>query len=141
MSGPRVGEVMTHPVVTLRRDHSINLARGVMEMERIRHLPVVDGGRLVGLVSHRDIVQAQATLLAGPRGDDVGALATPVETIMQAAPRTVSPQTPVVEAARMLVDAHIGCLPVVDETGRLVGIVTATDFLELLIARLEAEDR
>lgn len=141
MSQPTIRSIMTTELVTLQRDHSFNLAEGIMRVERIRHLPVVDEQRkLVGLVTHRDIVQAQASFLARPLGKDLAEeLSVPVSKIMQTRVLTVTPGTSIVEAARMLVEHKYGCLPVVED-GRLVGIVTESDFLVLLIDLLESPE-
>lgn len=139
MSHRTVRSIMTTELVTLQSDHSFNLAEGIMRVQGIRHLPVVDADRrLVGLVTHGDIVQAQASFLARPLGDDLAAeLSVPVSGIMQTRVRTVTPDTPLAEAARILVEHKYGCLPVVEDD-RLVGIVTAIDFLHLLIDMLDA---
>jgi CBS domain-containing membrane protein len=138
MHSIKVAEIMSSPVVTLQADHGIGLAEGVMRFQHIRHLPVVDEhGSLVGLITHRDLVKTLSYELGKPidltrhRGFTI-----PVRRIMQSAVWTVTPLTPVLEAARILRDHKIGCLPVI-ENKRVVGIVTAEDFLMLLTRFLE----
>lgn len=137
-----VRSIMTTALITVQSDHSFNFAEGVMRAEGIHHLPVVDEQhRLVGLVTHRDIAQAQASFLARPSGDDLAdALSTPVSRIMQTHVHTVGPDARVVDAARVLRAHTFGCLPVI-AGDRLVGIVTESDFLELLIELLEAPEQ
>ncbi len=138
MSKPVIRSIMTTDLVTVESDHSFNLADGVMRVEGIRHLPVVEDGRLIGLVTHRDIARAQASFLSRPTGTNIAhELDIPVGNVMQTRIRTVTPDTPVVEAARLLSEHKFGCLPVVEE-GRLVGIVTDLDFIDLLVDLLES---
>jgi CBS domain-containing protein len=139
-----VEDIMTRKVISLQADHSIHLASGVMQLQRIRHLPVLDGQRLVGLITHRDLLRAQAVVLAAPydpRRDP--SLSISVGQIMRTNVWTVTSKTPVLEAARIILDHKFGCLPVVDED-RLVGIVTEVDFIRCLVdgltARRERED-
>jgi CBS domain-containing membrane protein len=132
-----VEEIMSSPVVAVQRDHSIHFALTLMHSRNIRHLPVVDGPRLVGLVSERDLLPPESTLLAAPfdaRGD--APLSLPVSAVMRTSVWAVERETPVLEAARILRDHKFGCLPVLDEE-KLVGIVTAQDFLGLLVTSLE----
>lgn len=136
MEPVRIKDVMTHNVVTLDVDHSINLAEGMMRLENIRHLPVVHHGKLVGLVTQRDLIKAQAAILAAP-GVPVERLTVPVGRIMQREVWTAHPDTPALHVAQIMVSNKYGCAPVVEE-GRLVGIVTQIDLLALLV-RLLAE--
>ena len=142
MRSLKVADIMTRNVLTLEMDHSINLAGAVMQWRHIRHLPVVDQGRLVGLVTARDVARAQAQLLAQPArqalDDDGRGLTVPVLDIMQRNVWSVTSDAPVSEAARIMLDHRFGCLPVVDERERLVGIVTEIDLLRLLIEQLSA---
>ena len=132
-----VGDLMTTELVTLRRDESLNLAEQVMRLARVRHLPVVEAGALVGLVTHRDLLRAQVSVLAELSRDERREIHTAirVEDIMVAEVRTAAPDTPAVAAARQMLEHKVGCLPVVQDE-RLVGIVTEADFLELAIRAL-----
>lgn len=133
-----VQSIMTHPVVAVQSDHSIHFAIGLMRSERIRHLPVVDGHRLVGLVTQRDLISAESSLLSAPFDalHSEESLSVPVSEVMRTSVWAVDVDTPVLEAARIMRDHKFGCLPVLDEE-RLVGIVTAEDFLTLLVSSLE----
>ena len=135
-----VGQIMTREVTSLEADHSINLAAAVMEWRHIRHLPVVRNGKLLGLVTHRDLAKAQAHLLALPARellkDGAQTLSVPVVEIMRREIWCVTASTPVLEAARIMVDHKFGCLPVVDDQERLVGIVTQIDLLRMLVDAL-----
>jgi acetoin utilization protein AcuB len=121
-----VREVMSRDVLTVAPDATLADARQVLDQHRIRHLPVVDRGRLVGIVSDRDL--RSATLM-----DE----RTAVGRIMTATPITVGPDTRIEDAARLLIDRKIGGLPVVAGTA-LIGIVTGDDLLRALVAVIEA---
>lgn len=144
MKALHVEDIMTRKVVAVQSDHSIHLAAGLMELKHIRHLPVLDGKRLVGLITHRDLVRAQAALLSKPYElDEAATLSIAVAQIMCRNVWTVSPLTRALEAARIVLDHKFGCLPVVED-GLLVGIVTEVDFLRCLVdglaRRSERED-
>lgn len=129
---------MSATVVSLEADHSVDLAMGVMRVKRIRHLPVVERGRLVGLVTQRDLMAAQAAQLARPTSAAVEDrdISVPVGDVMQTNVWSVTPDTPVLEAARIMLDHKYGCLPVT-ENDRLVGIVTQFDLLKVIVDALE----
>lgn len=133
MKAIHVEDIMTRPVVSVQSDHSIHLAAGVMQLKHIRHLPVVEGDKLVGLITHRDLLRAQAALLAAPYDprNDLS-MTVPVTHIMRTNVWTVTPKTPLLEAARIVLDHKFGCLPVV-EGRRVVGIVTEVDFIRVLV--------
>ncbi len=89
----------------------------VMRLAGFRHMPVVEDGKLVGIVSDHDI------FLGWGRGGD-----TPVGELMTKSPRWVGPDANARDAAALLLRHKIGCLPVIDD-GRVVGIVTQADFV------------
>ncbi len=126
-----VGQIMTRDLFTVRPGDLVDLAASVMTWEHIRHVPVEDDeGHLVGLVSHRDLLK-----LVG-RGTAPSPMA--VERIMKRDVLTVSPKTSTLEALRLMRDARVGCVPVVED-GRLVGLVTETDLLTVAAAIMEHE--
>jgi predicted transcriptional regulator len=121
-----VAQLMSTDLFTVRPDDLVDLAASVMSWRHIRHVPVEDDeGQLVGLVSHRDLLRLLAQGLHMRNGK-----AITVEEIMKHDLVTVAPETPTLEALGMMRNRKIGCLPVI-ENGRLVGIVTAYDFLAL----------
>jgi len=118
-----VGQFMSRDLFTVRPEDLVDFAASVMTWRHIRHVPVEDDeGRLVGLVSHRDLLRLLGYGLHDKR-DPVS-----VREIMKANPLTVAPDTPTLEAIEIMRRERVGCLPVV-ERGTLVGIVTAQDFL------------
>ena len=130
----RVRDVMTTGPTTLKRNEKLTLADDVMQLGRIRHLPVIDDdeGKLIGIVSQRDLLRgalAQA-LGYGEHGRRKLLDTLLVKEVMATEVATTSPDTLLADAARILAERKIGCLPVVDN-GRLVGILTEGDFVAL----------
>jgi len=134
----KVRDVMTADPTTLKRNDKLTLADDIMLLGRIRHLPVLDddGQRLVGIVSQRDLFRdALAQALGYGRHAQRKILDTlSVKEVMTGDVVTTSPDTSLVEAARLLTERKIGCLPVV-ENGCLVGILTEGDFVALVARR------
>ena len=130
--GVRYGTVkdwMTHSPETVPVDYPIHAALGRMRNFEIRHLLVVDGDRLVGIVSNRDVRR----LLTG---ETPARLSEPVSRIMTEDPVTAAPETPVADAARLLLDRRIGGLPI-REGDEIIGVFTTSDALEALLSVVE----
>src|SRR5262245_52054942 len=108
------------------------LAASLTRMRRaqVRHLLVMDAGRLVGIVSHRDWRRID------PPETRSGRRGRPIASIMTEDPVTVAPEAPVTVAARALLERKIGCLPVRDGDD-ILGIFTTSDALEALLSALE----
>ena len=125
-----VRELMTGGPLTVSPDTAVIHARELMARERIRHLPVVDHGALVGIVTDRDIrlcLPSQATSLSvGEMNYQLSRL--PVTTIMSAPVVTVGPDDDVADAARLLLNRDIGGLPVM-WAGHVLGILTKSDIV------------
>ena len=134
----RVRELMSTDLVTLTEEDTLAHAERCMAQGRIRHLPVVRAGRLVGLVTHRDLLSASFSIFAEVEtGEQRRVFVTvPVVDLMHPSVVTVGPDVPVAEAARMLLENKFGCLPVVTEEGVLIGILTEADFLRLTVRLL-----
>ena len=131
---------MTQKVVTLFEEDNLTGVEKGMAHFKFRHLPVVDGGKLVGLVTHRDVLRVTASPLehgAAARTEHLFASVF-VRDVMQKDVVTVRPDTPLLDAGRIMLDGKLSCLPVVDDDKTLLGIVTEGDFLKLAIAQLEA---
>jgi CBS domain-containing membrane protein len=129
-SDATVKDLMTKEVSTLGRNDTLDLADDIMTLERIRHLPVLDEGRVVGVVSQRDLFRSAlaAALGYGEKAQKRLLRTIRVKEVMSEPAITVSPEAPVKEATRLMLERKIGCLPVV-EGHSLVGIVTETDVL------------
>lgn len=137
----KVREMMTVEVATIEPSDTVEAAEDRMARERIRHLPVVDGDIVVGVVSHRDVLAASLPTLTRPDTEEDSALKrkTRIEQIMRGLVETVTPETDVVAAADKLLELKIGCLPVVNERLKLQGIVTEADFVRLVREVLERQ--
>ena len=122
-----IAEIMTRNPITVRRGASLDSAMELLDEHDIRHLPVVDDAVLVGVVSDRDVLDATGWL--SPRQREVlEAPEAKVADIMRGAPATVGPDEPINNALGLMVQARIGCVPVVQD-GALQGIVTEMDIL------------
>jgi CBS domain-containing protein len=118
----KIEQLMTRQVVSIPRDAYTSRAELEMKLSEVRHLLVVDREqRLVGVVSQRDL----------PRIEHRRGTQLMVDEIMHGVPVTVRPESDAAEAAALLINKKIGCLPVVDALDRIVGIVTETDFLNV----------
>jgi CBS domain-containing membrane protein len=125
----RVSQIMIKSVKAIQPDTPVEAARDQMSAEDIRHLPVVDtDGRLVGMLSDRDLLRARAS-------DPSPRL---VSEIMAKHVHTIAPEALASEAAHAMLDFKIDAVAVVAK-GQLVGIVTTTDFLSLACRLLERE--
>ena len=135
----RVRDVMNRHVATVHASHSMPLVATIMELERVRHVPVIDDDqRVVGLITHRDILAAQLRARNAEPGEGPVALdlAVPVSRVMRTDVWTIQSGALAASAARLLRDHRFGCLPVVDD-GKLVGMVTESDLLVLVTEGLE----
>jgi CBS domain-containing membrane protein len=131
----KVRDVMTADPTTLKRNDKLTLAEDIMTLGRVRHLPVVDDDdqTVVGIVTQRDLFRdALAQALGYGKHAQRKLLDTlSVKDVMATEVVTSSPDASLVEAAKILTERKIGCLPVV-ENGKLVGILTEGDFVALV---------
>ena len=128
MSRLTVKDLMKAPTTVVRPNETLSHARNEMQRAGVHHLPVVDGaGVLLGLVSQRDIDRAMG-LMAAAEG-----LRQPltIGDITSGEGLRATPELPAHEAASMLIETHTDGLPIVDAKGKLVGILTSTDLLEV----------
>ena len=123
----RVRDRMLREPTTVREEEELGVALQLMLWGGVRHLPVVDGYQLVGILSDRDVLRHRGEVGWGVQGRVRDAMTRDVETI--------GPDEPLEDAAARMATRHIDCLPVVD-SGRVVGIVTTTDLVTLM-ARCE----
>ena len=135
----RVRDLMTKTLVTVTPDTSVHEARTLMQQRKIRHLPVLDHGQLVGIISDRllrTVLPSPATSLSVWEVNYLLDRLT-VGEVMTHFVMTVTPQTLASEAAGRMLGQKIGALPVVED-GRLVGMLTRSDILRAFL-RLQAE--
>jgi|SRR5450759_1971138 acetoin utilization protein AcuB len=122
-----VRDIMRSPVVTIPPGTRLQDAYRIMRDKAIRHLPVLEGGRLLGVVTDRDLRLATSALAPSPFPPG-----SVVSAVMSKNPLTADPSDPVEDAARTMRERKIGCLPVVDGE-KVIGIVTGLDLLDALI--------
>jgi acetoin utilization protein AcuB len=128
-----VRDVMRSPAVSVSAGTSLQDAYRTMREKNIRHLPVLDGGRLVGVVTDRDLRLATSSLAPDPFPAD-----SEVSRVMSRRPLTAASWDPVEDAARVMRTHKIGCLPIVDDD-QLIGIITGLDLLDALIRMTGAD--
>ena len=134
-----VKEIMTTEPWTLKATDSLEAARQLMTEKHIRHIPIVDDqGRLVGLVTHRDLLAASIPQLADMGDEQRMAFeaSTPLQKIMTTELSVISETMNLRQAALHLQAHKYGCLPVVSK-GKLTGIITDSDFVAVAIDLLE----
>jgi acetoin utilization protein AcuB len=131
---------MSRPVISVSPDMPIHDARNLFKTEQIRRAPVVKNGKLVGIISDQDLIDAtpsRATSLSVWEMNYLVSKIT-VKDVMSTDVVTINEDTPIEQAARIMADNKIGGLPVMRE-GKVVGMITETDlfkvFLELMGAR------
>lgn len=124
-------EVMTRNPVTVGLDATLGEVRAIFERVRAHHVPVVEGGRLFGLIAERDVLLALSPHLATPSETprDTATLAKRAHQVMVRRPIVARPSTPVTEIAAVFRAGSIGSLPVVTEEWELIGIVTWRDLI------------
>lgn len=134
----QVRELMQTEVVTLAEGDRLDLADTIMRLGRIRHLPVISNGRVVGILSQRDLFRAaiSTALHLRPEAEREWLGKIAIREVMVRPVITATPGMSVREAVGLMLEHKIGCLPVV-ENGELVGLVSETDFLRLLARLLD----
>lgn len=132
-SNSKVRAFMSTTVVSLGRNDKLSIADDLMQQKRIRHLPVLDDdAKVCGIVSQRDLFRG-ALLRAlgyGSRAEDLLLDSLLVKEAMTEQVYTTSAETPIVEAARQMLEHKVGCLPVTEQ-GKLVGLLSESDILRL----------
>lgn len=139
----QVGQRMKTHVISIGPTESAAAAWGLLRANHIRHLPVIEEGKVVGIVTDRDLrLVFPSALTAGRKEQDAhDALErVRVSEIMTSRVLTVSPETSIADAARLLLERRIGGLPVVQEN-RLVGIITKTDILAAFVELVQGESQ
>lgn len=137
MSATCVRDIMPDTMVTVSESDRLSTVEDIMRLGRVRHMPVVRGGELVGVVSERDLLRASLSSLTDFEVDAHRAFLHGVEIakVMSSPAVVIEPTASVEEAARRMSEAKIGCLPVVDGE-RLIGLVTETDVLRYFAERV-----
>jgi CBS domain-containing protein len=124
-------EIMRREFVSLQAGDRLDFAEDVMALGRIRHMPVLERGKLVGIVSQRDLLanSLSKALEFDPKDRRTFLKSIDVSEVMTRNVITIREDTPVAEAARLMLRHRIGCLPVLGPGGDPVGLVTETDLI------------
>ena len=124
-------------LVTITETQNLAMAEELLRLHRIRHLPVVRDGKLVGLVTHRDLLRAAVQRTgAAPSQKPLWAADVMVRDV-----KTVRSDTPTRDAVKQMLDNKYGCLPVVGADGELIGILTEADMVRFAQHLIEDMDR
>jgi CBS domain-containing protein len=130
-----VREIMATDIEVVDRNDTLRTVEERMTTKQLRHLPVLEQGEIVGLVTQRDLFKAamSSAMGYGAKAQQAYLQSVRVKEIMVYPVVTVAPDTAVAAAVDLILTKGIGCLPVVEGT-RLIGIVTKTDLLRYLCA-------
>jgi len=136
-----VGERMSKPVITIAPDMALPDALNLMKTERIRRAPVVKGGKLIGIVSDKDLLNAAPSPATSLSIWEMNYLLSKIKVseVMTKNVMTVTEDTPIEQAARIMADNKIGGLPVMSN-GTVVGIITETDLFKIFLELMGARD-
>ncbi len=126
----KVAAIMSRKVVSISADDTLRIVKEIMEHGSVRHLPVVRGGELIGVVSQRDLLKASLSNVMGLPAEEQSLFleGVSITEVMSQPPITIQEQASVQEAAKLMAGRKIGCLPVM-KGDDFVGIVTETDVL------------
>jgi acetoin utilization protein AcuB len=129
---------MTEEVVTIEEDTSLLEIHRLMGTKRIRALPVMREDELVGLVTRTDLMSSDPSRLTSRDNQKLSLqiLTQPAEKIMTPAPLlTITPESSVVEVARIMLEKKVHCLPVLDKNKKLAGIITESDLFLMIVRK------
>lgn len=132
----QVKDLMTSKVFTIEPNDMIDRVFFLIHYEKLRHLPVVEKGKVVGIVSDRDMYKAlgpksNSKVIETSNENEMHVVPKKVRHIMKRGVITISPDSLVADAAKLMVEHRIGALPVV-KNGKLAGILTSTDMLKVV---------
>lgn len=127
----KIQELMHHHPITVQKDASLETAAQLLQKLDVRHLPVLDGTKLVGMISDRDLAPVLFDDPLAAKNDE-----RHVAHLMEADVITISPDAPAREAADQMAERRIGALPVVEDGHVLVGIVSYVDILKAIAETL-----
>jgi len=139
----RVADIMTRDLFPLRSNQTLNVVRLLMRTVHVRHVPILDDEeQFVGLLSHRDLLAYSISKLA-----DIDPLTQseldrhiPIKDVMRTEIATTTAATNLKEALTDMLENKFGCMPVIDDQGHLIGIITDEDIIRLAIKLLGKEE-
>jgi len=131
-----LGDVMTRSVVTVHMDDPLDRIRSIFQESRFHHLLVTDNGKLVGVISDRDLLKNVSPFIGNDmmeRRQDTNTLQRRAHQIMTRYPVTATIDTPVEDGVRLLMQQRVSCLPITNSTQHIEGIVSWRDLLRGLV--------
>lgn len=133
----RVKDYMTSDLVTIDPDTSLLEVQRLMGIKRIRSLPIMEEGQLVGLVTRTDMVKVEPSRFASPKNQEqsLAVLLQPVEKIMTRKILTIKPQENLMAVAKTMLENKIHCLPVLDSENQICGIITDSDLFRMVVKK------
>ena len=138
----QVGERMSHPIISVAPDMPVHDALDMFKRERIRRAPVVKNGKLVGIVSDHDLLNASPSMATSLSVWEMNYLLSKVTVsdVMTKEVLTVDEETPIEEAARIMADNKVGGVPVMRDN-HVVGIITETDLFKIFLEFMGAREK
>ena len=130
-----VSEIMTSTVVTARMDDTLDRIQKLFERNRFHHIPVLDGGKVVGVISDRVLLREVSPFIDMPAANnrDFNTLKRKAHQVMIREVKSINGDTPIEETAETLLQERINCLLVLSDAGALEGIVTTKDVLKHMV--------
>jgi acetoin utilization protein AcuB len=134
-----VCDAMTRHVTTISMDATLGEVQQVFEAAAFHHLVVTENGVVVGVLSDRDLLENLSPFVGklGEQTRDIARLNRKVHQVMSRHLRTVTPDTPLAQAGDMMIRDRIGCLPVVGDGGKVVGILSIRDVARVTVEILK----
>lgn len=130
----RVKDIMTTDLFVLTPDHNLKDLDAIMNWKSIRHIPIVENDKMVGLITHRDLLKVLVEMYSSLSTNTDLRESILVGEVMNKEIFVVYPDTTLREAAQIIREKKLGCLPVVNqETNALIGIVTEADFVKFFV--------
>ncbi len=131
----KIDEIMTTKIVTVEMDDTLQTISDIFQHVEFHHLPVVDNNKLHGIISDRDLLKATSPFLhtLAEQSRDYAVLNKKAHQIMTRNPITVSPDTEIDQAVKILLENSVSCLPIVDDNFHIIGIVTWKDLVRIII--------
>jgi len=130
----RLSQIMTEKIVTVELDDKLSVVKEIFDNLRFHHLLVVENDRLFGVLSDRDLLKALSPNLGklSETPKDAETLNIRVHQIMSRKPITLSPDATVTEAASLLINRNISCIPIVDKQFKPIGIISWRDVMKAM---------
>lgn len=132
-----VSQIMSTQLVTVELDDKLTTVKEIFDNARFHHLLVIDEGKLVGVVSDRDLFKAISPNIGTVRttAQDLATLNKRVHQIVTRKPITLSPNASAAEAVAVFLDHNISCIPIVDDNNVAVGILSWRDIFKMILHR------